>query len=110
MRRKGFTLIELLVVIAIIALLVSILLPSIARARALARRTACTATLSGFSKAFPLYAADYREAYPYNGATAAPALNGNPSPGNALSDLYSGTNQSSALGAYALPRWQEVRL
>lgn len=63
-RRKGFTLIELLVVIAIIALLVSILLPSLQRARELANRTACKSNVKNIGTAITLYKADY-ESYPY---------------------------------------------
>ncbi len=50
-RSKGFTLIEVLVVVAIIALLVSILLPSLARAREQARRAKCLSNMSNLGKA-----------------------------------------------------------
>jgi prepilin-type N-terminal cleavage/methylation domain-containing protein len=45
LRERGFTLIELLVVVAIIAVLVGILVPTLSRARASARRTGCAANL-----------------------------------------------------------------
>ena len=64
MKRKAFTLIELLVVIAIIALLVSILLPSLNRARELAKRASCMANLNGMGKALALYKAGNSDKYP----------------------------------------------
>ncbi|MCP4592758.1 MAG: prepilin-type N-terminal cleavage/methylation domain-containing protein [bacterium] len=51
----GFTLIELLVVVAIIALLISILLPSLSRARELSKRLVCASNLSGAGKACKIY-------------------------------------------------------
>ncbi|MBN2377103.1 MAG: type II secretion system protein [Sedimentisphaerales bacterium] len=59
-RTKGFTLIELLVVIAIIALLVSILLPALGRARELAKRVQCASQLKGIGNAFAMYQNDNR--------------------------------------------------
>ncbi len=59
---RGFTLIELLVVVGIIALLISILAPSLVRARAGAKRTLCAANLRQIALASHAYAAeDQRE-------------------------------------------------
>jgi prepilin-type N-terminal cleavage/methylation domain-containing protein len=54
--RAAFTLIELLVVVAIIAMLISMLLPSLSSARELAKAVACTANLKQFGAAHHMYA------------------------------------------------------
>ncbi len=64
MKRKGFTLIELLVVVAIIALLISILLPSLARARELSKRAVCAANVRGIGQSCKIYANDFSEWWP----------------------------------------------
>lgn len=61
--RAGFTLIELLVVIAIIALLISILLPSLSRAREQARRTVCAAHMRSMILAMTAYAFESDDVY-----------------------------------------------
>ena len=61
---RAFTLIELLVVIAIIALLVSILLPSLSRAKELAKRSVCSSGLRNIGTAMVMYAEDNEEKYP----------------------------------------------
>jgi prepilin-type N-terminal cleavage/methylation domain-containing protein len=62
--RRGFTLIELLVAIAIIALLISMLLPALAKGREAARMTICASNLRQFATAFTAYANEYKDQLP----------------------------------------------
>jgi prepilin-type N-terminal cleavage/methylation domain-containing protein/prepilin-type processing-associated H-X9-DG protein len=63
-KKRAFTLIELLVVVAIIALLISILLPSLSRARELSKRLVCSANLKGIGTACKIYSADNYDNWP----------------------------------------------
>ena len=64
MPRRAFTLIELLVVIAVIALLVGLILPALAGARAQARATVCASRLQQLGVALNLYFIDYDNKLP----------------------------------------------
>ena len=63
-RRKGFTLIELLVVIAIIALLMSILMPALARVKKQAQSVACMSRLRSWGLQYKLYTDDNNGYFP----------------------------------------------
>lgn len=66
-RGAGFTLVELLVVIGIIALLISILLPSLAKARQKAVSIACQSNLRQLGQYFTLYADANKQTLPPEG-------------------------------------------
>lgn len=73
---RGFTLVELLVVIGIIALLISIIIPALGRARDQANRVACLSNLRQLGIAFRMYAGDNKDRCPLAAPLSRPDLVG----------------------------------
>jgi prepilin-type N-terminal cleavage/methylation domain-containing protein/prepilin-type processing-associated H-X9-DG protein len=63
----AFTLVELLVVIAIIGILIAVLLPALARARAQSSQLQCASILRQWGQAFQIYAVEFQGVVPHSG-------------------------------------------
>lgn len=70
-RKKGFTLVELLVVISILALLLTMLMPSLGRAKQISKGVQCLSQLRQYGTAMIQYLADHSNVIPNTGDTQA---------------------------------------
>lgn len=124
-RRTGFTLIELLVVISIVALLVAILLPSLSKARQVAREVVCKGNMRQIGLMMAAYEVDHGVILPstytdphqkpakYGWAYATGKVYDTRNAVHSFYSLYEGEYLSRSLvivNGYANPKLHEARL
>jgi prepilin-type N-terminal cleavage/methylation domain-containing protein/prepilin-type processing-associated H-X9-DG protein len=105
-RTKAFTLVELLVVVGIIAVLISLLLPALNKARHSAKTLSCLSNMRQVYMELRMYANQNRDMVPIGYIFADRRLSGNmwcATGGN--SPLYNGTTQPYQQGAWTCIGW-----
>jgi prepilin-type N-terminal cleavage/methylation domain-containing protein/prepilin-type processing-associated H-X9-DG protein len=95
--RPAFTLIELLVVVAIISLLISIILPSLSKAKLQSERTVCGTRMKGLAVALQTYMTEFDDRMPINGLIL---------PKSAIPTMYEGDDRFMQAQAPFPDQWR----
>jgi prepilin-type N-terminal cleavage/methylation domain-containing protein/prepilin-type processing-associated H-X9-DG protein len=117
--RCGFTLVELLIAIAIVLLLISVLLPSVNRARREAKLVQCASNMRQLCQGMLIYAAEHRNRFPPNVFFPSPGqlwydaerVGGILEPcGIRKGDIFSCPEDLGALRSYSMNAWMSSKL